>query len=1423
MTTRSTKMIPMGAGNNPTATASPNQSTPTKRKRSQPELPTVNPAPTNTSVIRKEINDFVKAVRGGGSSSSSSSSICNSTLTVPLAGKTDNNNPKTASTRTRRYTIKRHSRSVTATEPRRRPGSPRRITKTFEGDHPPRLPSPHFSELDLPSPSKKFRLADNNSNMTLNEDSGNQARNDQITNLQQQQQQRLMSLDQPMTLQAQQELNHSSPPSTPSRHASSGDQVLSSSVDDLPSTQYGPVSVFQSHEHYEHDDAEMEEILSHRVQHASTPINSRPFGHLAGSNSVLFPDSRNMQGHDSPGSSVNADISSSTWQASSSFSTHSGSKMNRGFSNHTSLTSNASIDLNALEDLKNSSIHASRLTSGCSMPSPRIRHTKILGSPRSSSRVNTLSASSFSSVGSLINTGLTTYGDFRLQPGAAYPRTLVKGATSSLSNLAPVPHPSLSDNDREYLTSDSDINHDETADIQIGRRIISHRPALASRRKVPLAEIIGRPLDPSPSISSLQSHLDGFRESNALNPSPSIGSIASAFVTGAIAPRDPASSTIESQSMKEQLKHQKNSPENDHHEESNFSVTNTSSSKNTTRSHLSNTVHFCHSPPSESASIDMTKSLPSPRDTRQEEMIVEVDEGADDSYEFLEREEAQGLAFETPNRKRKRLLHRSDLIHFRRPGLAAIDLSSSKLVDLPPNQSQSKPKTKVMQKLGLSRGHQKRPPTDHLQCPADTEDNVESPTKKIRVLQSEITRLRQELENEKTRSSRRNSMLMSLDEPDRRARPAYASPHVAFSPRSPMFASSPASASRGSSRRSHLLSPGREPTNSRRSSGMTDSPVVVKRPCDGASVGGSPFIVSRVFGQGPEVVGESTPAQAENSSGASAGRPMSAYSNASSGWNRDRELEADLFSSPRAKILKKMNRNSKIAPIAPRSNIRNMFRNSIHDFNCHGTPGSSSKLSAPGSQAPDMATFLNELRSSGRSKLRKTPGSAKYYNMQRSIGSPKSNYRKHQDPRMRRSVDCHNASLLSSVLQNYPPSTQHQPKHFDGSSSSRTSGRTQGTASSTNTQEADRPNTPPASKQTDTSNQCRSPLACKVYPSGNSTKPNVDENSDVQFVLGEAISTPRKGKRTGHLSRSLVDPHMTPRARGFTNTVQPTSPIQKDFTMDELIQQVKELKGHQDAEAGSPPVSQADNKLRNHDLLHEMGFCSSNENSLEVNSLSQIVMSGGSNPSTAVVSPVMNSPHNVYQETSRQRTSPMLKSLTQGRPKPKTSPTKTFLTNGNSNRWSNNSTIRLVSILNHSIDGMQVHQENGGENPAASLRTRPNERRVRILDDQTNLNRSRSSTASTGSNSRRHSMPAKPKQLASFAEDENEPPADTYYQHATQNTEDDEDQSWKAKSPSGSGWVVLKPDNDRSESAEPNLRRWSLRTSAILSAHPKLV
>jgi hypothetical protein len=471
--------------------------------------------------------------------------------------------------------------------------------------------------------------------------------------------------------------------------------------------------------------------------------------------------------------------------------------------------------------------------------------------------MNTLSASSFSSVGSIINTGLSTYRTGRYHPGGAFERTLIKGATNSVNNLARPSHGPPSDNDRELLTSDSDVNNEETADIRIGYRLLSQRPTLAPRRKVPLAEIIGRPLEAPPSSSSLQPHLDSFRESNQIYPSPSIGSIASAMVGCQPAPRELPSITVQPYlSQTERV-------ENTDTEKVNSSATNTSSSLNTLRSQLSNTMHLCSSPPSAPAANNMTKSLPSPRETRQQEMIAEVDEGDDNSYEFLEREEAQGLAYETPNRKRKRLLHRSDLIPFRRPGLAAIDLSSSKLVDLPSGEPQPKLKTNVMQKLGLSRSHHKRLPKDQSQSLTDTEDTGESPTKKIRILQSEINRLRQELENEKTKSAQRLSMSMSLHQSDRRASQTNDSPRVTFSPRSPMFASSPVPSSHVSSRRCQVLSPSRDQPNSKRNSGMTDSPVVVRKPCDGASVGGSPFIVSRVFGQGPEVVGESTPAEAE--------------------------------------------------------------------------------------------------------------------------------------------------------------------------------------------------------------------------------------------------------------------------------------------------------------------------------------------------------------------------------------------------------------------------------------------------------------------------------------------------------------------------------------------------------------------------------
>jgi hypothetical protein len=90
--------------------------------------------------------------------------------------------------------------------------------------------------------------------------------------------------------------------------AGPSDISLLRNVDNLTKPQDGPTSVRQSHEQYADDDAEMEEILSHRAHHASTPIFLQSSGHIAGSNSVLFPDSRTTRAHDSPSSSVNADV-----------------------------------------------------------------------------------------------------------------------------------------------------------------------------------------------------------------------------------------------------------------------------------------------------------------------------------------------------------------------------------------------------------------------------------------------------------------------------------------------------------------------------------------------------------------------------------------------------------------------------------------------------------------------------------------------------------------------------------------------------------------------------------------------------------------------------------------------------------------------------------------------------------------------------------------------------------------------------------------------------------------------------------------------------------------------------------------------------------------------------------------------------------
>lgn len=92
-------------------------------------------------------------------------------------------------------------------------------------------------------------------------------------------------------------------------YAVSGDLVHAGNTDELQTqSQDGPTSVIQSHEQYDYNDTEVEEILSHRAHHALIPTSFQPSGCVVGSNSVLFPDSCTHPTHDSPGSSVNADV-----------------------------------------------------------------------------------------------------------------------------------------------------------------------------------------------------------------------------------------------------------------------------------------------------------------------------------------------------------------------------------------------------------------------------------------------------------------------------------------------------------------------------------------------------------------------------------------------------------------------------------------------------------------------------------------------------------------------------------------------------------------------------------------------------------------------------------------------------------------------------------------------------------------------------------------------------------------------------------------------------------------------------------------------------------------------------------------------------------------------------------------------------------
>ncbi|PLW20772.1 hypothetical protein PCANC_09318 [Puccinia coronata f. sp. avenae] len=79
----------------------------------------------------------------------------------------------------------------------------------------------------------------------------------------------------------------------------------------------------------------------------------------------------------------------------------------------------------------------------------------------------------------------------------------VLATNNSLSNLSRQSHAPPSENDRELLTSDSNANNEETTDSKQAIVLYHAGPTLAPRCKVPLAEIIGTPLEALPLLSSL--------------------------------------------------------------------------------------------------------------------------------------------------------------------------------------------------------------------------------------------------------------------------------------------------------------------------------------------------------------------------------------------------------------------------------------------------------------------------------------------------------------------------------------------------------------------------------------------------------------------------------------------------------------------------------------------------------------------------------------------------------------------------------------------------------------------------------------------------------------------------------------------------------------------------------------------------------
>ncbi|KAH9819580.1 hypothetical protein DFH28DRAFT_886139 [Melampsora americana] len=634
---------------------------------------------------------------------------------------------------------------------------------------------------------------------------------------------------------------------------------------------------------------------------------------------------------------------------------------------------------------------------------------------------------------------------------------------------------------------------------------------------------------------------------------------------------------------------------------------------------------------------------------------------------------------------------------------------------------------------------------------------------------------------------------------------------VRFSPRS---AWSPSSTS-GSASRSHR----KFRSSTRQINTLADTPVLIKKPSEGALVGGSPFVVSRVYGQGPEVIGEKTPeaahkrhaklkalsasqhaarlpglaqdlfgvglsstAHARNSSQAGAtadptrwkgkGReehlsvadPPRSANATSSGWVRDSELEHDLFDRPEAKKLHRhslgsnLNASGKMSSSTrvfnPISKPANVYRNSI---------GSSNQSQGPGKAAPDMTSFLNELRSAGKDKLRKTVSSLKYYNPQQHFGSQRATVISPDQMPLPRNLDPQNAELLNLVI-----------------------GQTFGSQSTlklSESQTRSQPSNPPSRSDDHSleSSSTTSLLGHKVYPSSLSfdTRPSNKASGN---------SSPRPTLLSSLANRKSFDLELKADASLHTAQVKTTATSrQADGTNKGLTTQ----------NLNSSPKPTSERSRLTLDPTPSSPRAQTAQNNMIV---SQTSTKTGPKPRSA---------KGIDLGSSR-----LSKAETSGQ-----SITSRPLSVIDPNRLPSHPSI---------LSSSKSHEGSPLMRSVTSLSTNSNSttRRVRIIEDSAALKRCSSRSSS-------HARPQPPRS------ENNDNIPDENLRSVVEEEEDIMGVGTGVKKPntvvgygvepgaaistSGSDWIVVKSDSNRLGDGEPNLRRWNLKPLAMISAHPKLM